>query len=150
MPAHGRNRPQPRDKLAKETRKSGRVAFERRIIPHPGAPVIFNRLGAPGTSGEQWELQCRDGWDWRSTGGGLVMVRVATFGPDRAPVVQGWVERIKSASVWWAVSRELQSPESAPEVAQALRASPWLAEVFPVLLEASMEGSPPRPAVPVQ
>jgi hypothetical protein len=130
-------------------RKSGRVAFERRAIPRPEASVIFRRLGAaapPGAAGDRWELQCRDGWDWRSSGPGLVFVRVATFSPDQAPVVQGWVDRIKSPSIWWAVSRELQLPESAPEIAQALRTAPWLAEVFPVLLEASVDGVPPRPA----
>jgi hypothetical protein len=129
-------------------RKAGRVAFERRAVPRPAAPVLFRALGTAGTSSEQWELQCRDGWDWRDNGAGRVLVRVATFSPDRALVVQGWLERIKTPAVWWAVSRELQSPDSAPDVAQALRAAPWLAQVLPVLLEASVEGIPPRPLTP--
>lgn len=110
-----------------------------------------------GAGGSQWELQCRDGWEWRSSGGtagaggttstgaDLVLVRVATVSSDQAIVLQDWLERIKSPAVWWAVSRELQSPDSAPDVAQALRASPWLAEVLPVVLEASVDGAPPRP-----
>ena len=150
MPGRGRNRPQPRNKPTKEMRKSGRVAFERRSIPLPSAPVVLSRFGVAGTSDEQWQLQCREGWDWRSGGAGLVMVRVATFSPDRAQILQDWLERIKTPSVWWAVSRELQSPDSAPEVAQALRAAPWLAQVFPVLLEASVEGVPPRPVSPAR
>jgi hypothetical protein len=126
-------------------RKSVRVTFERRAIPRPAASVMLRPSGA---SGEQWELQCRDGWDWRSNGAGLVLVRVATFSPDRALIVQGWLERIKSPAVWWAVSRELHSPDSAPDVAQALRVFPWLAEVLPVVLEASMDGTPPQPTRP--
>ena len=147
MPKHGRNRPQPRHKPTREMRKSGRVAFERRAVPRPDAPVLLRALGAAGTAGERWELQCRDGWEWRERGAGLVLVRVATFSPDQALVVRGWLERIKTPTVWWAVSRELQSPDSAPDVAQALRAAPWLAQVLPVLLEASSEGIPPRPGV---
>ena len=150
MPPRGRNRPQVRSKPTKEMRKATRVAFERRSIPLPSASVVFSRSGAAGTSDEQWQLQCRDGWDWRSGGAGLVVVRVATFGADRARILEGWLERIKTPAVWWAVSRELQSAESAPEVAQALRSAPWLADVFPVLLEASVEGVPPRPVGPAQ
>lgn len=145
MPAHGRNRPRPRIRPTKATRKAGRVAFERRAIPRPVAPVMLHASGTAGTADEQWELQCRDGWDWRSNGAGLVLVRVATFSPDQALVVQGWVERLKSPATWWAVNRELQLPDSTPDVAQALRATPWLKEVLPVLLEASTEGSPPPP-----
>ena len=131
-------------------RKSGRVAFERRAIPRPDASVVLRPIDTAGTGSEHWELQCRDGWDWRSTGAGLVLVRVATFSADRALILQGWLERIKSPAVWWAVSRELQSPDSSPEVAQALRASPWLGEVLPVILEASMDGIPPQPAGPAR
>ncbi len=74
-----------------------------------------------------------------------MLVRVVTLTAEQARIVQDWLERIRDPAVWWAVSRELQAPESAPEVAQALRASPWLAQVLPVLLEASTEGSPPPP-----
>jgi hypothetical protein len=70
---------------------------------------------------------------------------VATLSADQATVVGDWIERIKDPAVWWAVSRELQAPDSAPEVAAALAAYPWLTEVLPVLLEASTEGSPPPP-----
>ena len=119
--------------------------------------MVWRPSGVAGTGSvpnsgatEPWELQCRDGWDWRSTAAGLVLVRVTTLSADRALIVQGWLERIKSPAVWWAVSRELHAPDSAPEVAQALRASPWLAEVFPVLLEASMDGIPPQPTSPAR
>jgi hypothetical protein len=125
-------------------RAAGRVAFERRAVPRPEWPLVLRSLGPVGP-GERWELICRDGWEWRSGGPGLVAVRVATLDGARAAVVGDWIERIKEPAVWWAVSRELQAPDSAPDVAAALRADAWLTGVLPVLLEASTEGSPPPP-----
>ena len=103
-------------------------------------------MGTAGTPDEQWELQCREGWEGRQSGApDQGLVRVATLTPLQAQMVQGWLERIKDPAQWWAVSRELQSPDSAPEVARELRAAPWLTELLPALLEASTDGSPPPP-----
>ena len=107
--------------------------------------MILRSLNPMGGADEPWELQCRDGWEWQSGGPGKVVVRVATLSTEQALIVQDWLRRIRDPAVWWAVSGELHSPDSAPEVAQALRTSPWLAQVLPVLLEASTEGSPPPP-----
>jgi hypothetical protein len=130
-----------------DRRSADRFSFERRTVPKPPAPITLRPLGPAGGNGpdERWELICRDGWEWQSGGPGLVAVRVATLSGDQATVVGDWIERIKDPAVWWAVSRELQAPDSAPEVAAALAAYPWLTEVLPVLLEASTEGSPPPP-----
>jgi hypothetical protein len=127
-----------------DVRAAGRVAFERRTVPRPEDPLTLRSLGPVGP-GERWELICRDGWEWRAGTAGTVNVRVAILDADRAAVVGDWIQRIKEPAVWWAVSRELQAPDSAPAVAAALRADAWLAGVFPLLLEASTEGSPPPP-----
>lgn len=113
----------------------------------PDTSLSLRSIGTD-AAGEQWELICRDGWDWQRSGRDQVLVRVATLSSEQALVVQDWVERIKSPAVWWAVSRELQSPDSSPEVSRALSAYPWLTQVFPVLLEASSEGAPPPPPPP--
>ncbi len=134
----------PRRNAGPDRRAAGRIAFERRTIPQPDSSLALHSLGPPGP-GEQWELVCRDGWEWQSPAAGRVVVRVATLSADQAAVVGDWIERIKDPAVWWAVSRELQAPDSAPEVAAALATSPWLSGVLPVVLEASTEGSPPPP-----
>jgi hypothetical protein len=77
-----------------------------------------------------------------------VVVRAAALSGEQAQIVGEWIERLKEPGVWWAVSRELQEPDSAPEVAQAVADHPWLTQVFPVLLEASVDGSPPPPPSP--
>jgi hypothetical protein len=110
----------------------------------PDSPLTLCSVGG-NAAGEQWELICRDGWEWQRAAGQQVMVRTATLSADQAMVVREWIERIKDPAAWWAVSRELHSPDSSPEVAQALALAPWLAQVFPLLLEASTEGSPPPP-----
>lgn len=114
-------------------------------MPMPAGPVTLTEVTGPDGPTGRWELICRDGWEWRHSGPGQVIVRVAALSADQAVVVQDWIERIKDPAVWWAVSRELQAPESEPEVYQALAAAPWLSQVLPVLLEASTEGAPPPP-----
>jgi hypothetical protein len=143
-PRRQHRRPTFRRNAGPDGRAAGRVTFERRAVPRPEAPLLLRSLG-PAGAGERWELVCRDGWEWRAGGPDLVAVRVATLDASRAAVVRDWIERIKDPAVWWAVSRELQAPDSAPAVAAALRADAWLAGVLPVLLEASTEGSPPPP-----
>jgi hypothetical protein len=121
------------------------MEFARRTMPMPAGPVTLTEAVGPDGLTGRWELICRDGWEWREAGPGQVLVRVAALSADQAAIVQNWIERIKDPAVWWAVSRELQAPESEPEVYQALTASPWLSQVLPVLLEASTEGAPPPP-----
>jgi hypothetical protein len=111
-------------------------------VPQPDVSVALKPLGA---EAGPWELIIRDGWEWQRSGAGQVVVRVATLSADQAEVVQGWIERIKTPAVWWAVSREIHSPGGSPEVAGALATDPWLAQVLPPLLEASTEGAPPPP-----
>lgn len=113
----------------------------------PDSPLSLRTLGSgmPGEFGEQWELVCRDGWEWQHQGPNQVVVRVVTLTADQAAVVQHWLERIKDPAAWWAVSRELHSPGGSTEVANAIATNPWLEQVFPVLLEASTEGAPPPP-----
>lgn len=93
-----------------------------------------------------WELVCRDGWEWRRSAQGQYAARAASLTALQAPVVQEWIENLRDPAVWWAVSRELSTPNSSPEVAEVLRTSPWLTQVFPVLLEACVDGAPPPPA----
>jgi hypothetical protein len=143
-PRRTHRRPTFRRNAGPDGRAAGRVTFERRDVPQPDGSLTLRSLGPMGP-GERWELVCRDGWEWRKGGPGLVTVRVATLDATRAAVVGDWIERIKEPAVWWAVSRELQAPDSAPAVAAALRTDGWLTEVLPVLLEASVEGSPPPP-----
>ncbi len=148
-PRHGRYRPPPRRPTQRESRPSTQVQFIRRAVPLPSAPIVL-RMVAPAPdadepAGEQWELTCRDGWEWRFTEGNRVLVRVAQVSAEQAQIIQDWIQRIQDPAVWWAVSRELHSPDSSPDVARALRASPWLTQVLPVLLEASTEGAPPPP-----
>jgi hypothetical protein len=112
-------------------------------------PVATGEVSPPANESSDawegnWELICRDGWDWRRVDGG-VLVRVATLSAAQASVVQEWLDRIREPAVWWAVSRELQAPDSDREVAGAMRLHPWLGSVLPVLLEASTEGAPPPP-----
>ena len=153
MPArHGGNRPRRRlIAPARDVRAAGRIAFVRRVVPLPATSIMLTGLGSAGTSPERWELQCRDGWKWRFPAPDKVMVRVAALTAEQALVVHDWLQRIKSPATWWAVSRELQAPGSAPEVgdvaevAAALRADPWLGDVLPALLEASTDGAPPPP-----
>jgi hypothetical protein len=149
-PRRAHRRPTFRRSPDPDGRAAARVAFERRTVPRPERPLTLRLLGpgGPGGPGERWELVCRDGWEWRAGGPGVVAVRVATLDATRAAVVGPWIERIKDPAVWWAVSRELQAPDSAPEVATALRGDAWLAGVLPLLLEASTEGTPPPPPPP--
>ena len=133
---------------AREARTSSRIAFERRAVARPASPVQLVALGAPGAPADRWELICRDGWEWRQVAPGKVAVRVASLSAEQAQAVQEWLERLKDPAFWWATSRELHSPGSAPEVADALARAPWLAAVLPVLLEASTEGAPPPPPSP--
>jgi hypothetical protein len=146
---HGFNRPRRRLVApGRDTRAAGRIAFVRRVMPQPPTSIVLTGLGPAGTSPERWELQCRDGWEWRFEAPGQALVRVAALTAEQALVVNDWLQRIKSPAIWWAVSRELNSPGSAPEagdVAEALRAYPWLGDVLPVLLEASTDGAPPPP-----
>ncbi|HEX2032818.1 MAG TPA: hypothetical protein VHS99_01415 [Chloroflexota bacterium] len=123
------------------------MTFARRTVPLPPASLQLRPLGSaqPGGLDEQWELMCRDGWDWQQSGPNQVLVRVAILSSDQAAIVQEWIERIKDPAVWWAVSRELHSPGGSSEVSDVLSAEPWLEQVFPVLLEASTEGAPPPP-----
>ena len=106
-------------------------------------------MGGP----ERWELICRDGWDWQpapaakgsENGPPNVWVRTAILNAEQAAVLRQWLDRIGDPATWWAVSRALQTPESAPNVAPALREHPWLNAVLPVVLEASTTGAPPPP-----
>jgi len=121
-----------------------KVAFTRRTVPMPQSSIMLRGGDGPDGSNGPWELICRDGWEWRREGAGVI-VRVATLTPDQASVVSEWIDRIKSPAMWWAVTQELQSPESSVEVGRALDAYPWLSGVLPVLLEASTDGAPPPP-----
>jgi hypothetical protein len=122
------------------------VQFERRTVPRPQSSIVLRPLDPDAPDSAPWELVCRDGWEWRNSGApGQVIVRVATLGSHQALVLQDWIERIKEPAVWWAVSRELQSPGVSPEVSATLAAEPWLNQVLPVVLEASTEGVPPPP-----
>jgi hypothetical protein len=107
---------------------------------------VLAPLPGSGDPPADWELSCRDGWEWRTNGPpGHVAICTTRLSADQALVVQDWLLRNKNPAVWWAVSRELQAMDSDPDVAQALRQHPWLAAVLPVLLEASTDGSPPPP-----
>jgi hypothetical protein len=120
-------------------------------MPQPAMPTSLQMTPArdgDGDSPERWELICRDGWEWQRAqvaGTPMVWVRAATLNADQASVVRHWIERIRDPRVWWEVSRAMQTPESAPVVAQALQANPWLGTILPVVLEASTEGAPPPP-----
>jgi hypothetical protein len=149
-PRRGRSRPPFRRPGGTRPtgQSSGRIQFTRRNVPLSHASIVLQPVGSVGDVSEvvqQWELVCRDGWEWRRTGQSQVAARVAVISGMQAPVVREWIERLRDPEVWWAVSRELAAPESSPHVAAALRTSPWLAQVFPVLLEASVDGSPPPP-----
>ena len=144
-PRYGRRSRPTRRPATRETRAASRLVFDRRTVPQPAASVRLTGLGPPGTTPEQWELVCRDGWEWRQVSPGQVAVRVATLSADQALVVHDWLERLKDPGYWWATSRELHTPGTAPEVAEALARAPWLNEVLPVLLEASTDGAPPPP-----
>ena len=150
-PRRNFRRPPPR-RTGPDRRDAGKISFERRSIPQPPNSITLRALGpaASGWGSDQWELICRDGWEWRASGPGQVAVRVATLNAEQAAVVEEWIDRIKDPAVWWAVSRELQSPDSDPSVAAALAAAPWLTAVLPVVLEASTEGSPPPPPAPAE
>ena len=76
----------PRRNAGPDRRAAGRIAFERRTTPQPDSPLALHSLGPPGP-GEQWELVCRDGWEWQSPAAGRVVVRVATLSADQAAVV---------------------------------------------------------------
>jgi hypothetical protein len=124
------------------------IKFDRREIARPAASVQLVGPGAPGTpgaAGDRWELICRDGWEWRQVSPGKVAVRVAWLSGEQALAVQEWLQRLKDPAFWWATSQELHSPGSSAEVGDALARAPWLAQVLPVLLEASTEGAPPPP-----
>ncbi len=114
-------------------------------MPRPASPAVLAALGGAGGATDRWELICRDGWDWNEVKPGEVAVRVATLSADQAMVVQDWLQRLKQPTVWWAISRELNAEGSSPEVSAAIAGNPWLAQVLPVLLEASTEGAPPPP-----
>ena len=136
----------------RDTRPSTqKITFDRRAVPRPPTPVQLVGPGtpgapnAPGSQADRWELICRDGWEWRQVAPGKVAVRVASLNAEQAQTVQEWLQRVKDPAFWWAASRELHSPGSSPEVADALARAPWLVEVLPVLLEASTEGAPPPP-----
>jgi hypothetical protein len=144
-PRGGRYGRQFRRPAARDTRTSDRIQFERRTVPRPAAPAVLVAVGGGGGATDRWELVCRDGWEWREVKPGQVAVRVAPLSADQAQVVQDWLTRLKQPTVWWAVSRELNSEGSSPEVGQAMAANPWLSQVLPVLLEASTEGAPPPP-----
>ena len=151
MPAK-RFRPQRPPRVPKSDPRAGGVPLVRRAIPQPDQPTVLRPLPSPMEGGmERWELICRDGWDWSPAptpaGGGprLVWARTATLTPDQAQVVSHWLSRIRQPSSWWEVSRALQTPESAPEVAQAMQTHPWLRDIFATLLESSTEGAPPPP-----
>ena len=132
-------RQEPKDSAPKMT-------FARRKMPRPTESVILRPLGEAGRGGvSEWELVCRDGWEWRSEGDGMVVARSMTLNEMQAQVVRQWIEKIRVPATWWAVSRELNAQDSSPEVAAALRAAPWLEQVLPVLLEASVDGAPPPP-----
>lgn len=153
MPAK-RFRPQRPPRLAKTDPRTGGVPLLRRAVPQPEMSTSLRVLPqAMDGAMERWELICRDGWDWQraptpaggSNGAPLVWVRAATLNPDQAQVVGHWLERIRNPAVWWEVSRAMQTPESAPTVAQAMQAHPWLRDILAVVLEASTEGAPPPP-----
>jgi hypothetical protein len=149
-PRRGRfSRPPPRRAFSRDSGGRGRIAFVRRAVPLPAHPLALRPLASgaaeESAAADRWELVCRDGWEWQRRDGDLVLVRVATLTADQAAVVQDWIERIKRPAAWWAVSRELHSPGTSPEVGRALAEAPWLAEVLPALLEASCEGAPPPP-----
>jgi hypothetical protein len=77
-----------------------------------------------------------------------VWVRTATLDPDQAQIVGQWLSRIRTPAAWWEVSRALQTPESAPDVARAMQIYPWLRDILATLLESSTEGAPPPPPTP--
>ena len=144
-------RPQrrPGQRPERQDNRGGGIALQRQAVPQPESPATL-RIASHSDDGgpERWELICRDGWDWqRAPGAGspMVWVRRAVLSPEQATVVGHWMEQIRDPASWWQVSRALQTPESAPQVAQALAAHPWLREVLPVVLEASTEGAPPPP-----
>jgi hypothetical protein len=136
----------PRRSPAKE--ESAKLTFAKRSVPLPAASVTLLPLGAENGAGGQvgqWELVCRDGWEWQRAANGLVQARTLTLNDAQATVVREWIEKIRHPGTWWAVSRELNALDSSPEVAAALRAAPWLGKILPVLLEASVDGAPPPP-----
>ncbi len=109
-------------------------------MPQPPASVTLEESGSDG-----WLLVCRDGWDWQPAGPGQVVVRAATLSPDQGETVRVWIDKLRDPAVWWSVSREINNADSSPEVADAMRRAPWLAQVLPILLEASVDGAPPPP-----
>ena len=128
----------------------GGVTLRRLAVPQPASPTTLRAAGG-GNDGEpeRWELTCRDGWEWQRApdAGGVprVWVRRAILNPDQAYVVGQWIEQIRDPASWWQVSRALQTPESAPTVAQQIAVNPWLRDVLPAILEASTDGAPPPP-----
>lgn len=120
-------------------------------MPKPASSVMLRQLGSEDGNdpNSPWELICRDGWEWRTSGPGQVAARVAVLSSVQAPVVAEWIEKLRDPATWWAVSRELAAADSSPDVSAALRMSPWLSQVLPVLLEASVEGAPPPPPASV-
>jgi hypothetical protein len=159
-------RPGPRGD--RQDSRGGALTLQRQAMPQPEFATTLRLSGGPGDADaaggmpERWELICRDGWEWQrapsasgaSGGAGtgasssarpLVWVRRAQLTPDQAAVVGQWIERIRDPAAWWQVSRALQTPESAPDVAREIAANPWLQEVLPAVLEASTDGAPPPP-----
>ncbi|HEU5316399.1 MAG TPA: hypothetical protein VFX49_09835 [Chloroflexota bacterium] len=151
-----RFRPRRLPKTERRDSRAGTLKMQRAAVPHPGESLTLRPAPSDGGS-ERWELTCRDGWDWQvapasqNAGGNgrpTVWVRTAILTGEQAAVVRQWLDRIGDPATWWAVSRALQEPDSAPNVAPALREHPWLQTVLPAVLEASTEGAPPPPPAP--
>jgi hypothetical protein len=149
-----RFRPRRLPKTERRDARAGTLKMQRAAVPHPGESLSLRPAPAEGGVADRWELICRDGWDWQnapapagaaSAGRPTVWVRTAILTNDQATVVRQWLDRISDPGTWWAVSRALQEPDSAPTVAPALREHPWLQTVLPAVLEASTEGAPPPP-----
>ena len=154
-----RFRPRRLPRTERKDSKAGVLKMARTAAPQPAEAMTLRLISHADAGPERWELVCRDGWDWQpapaqsngaangSAGGGpgTVWVRSAILNAEQAAVVRHWLERIGDPATWWAVSRALQTPESAPNVAAALRDHPWLNAVLPVVLEASTNGAPPPP-----
>lgn len=147
-----RFRPRRLPKTERRDSRAGILKMQRAAVPHPGESMSLRP--APQTDGgpERWELICRDGWDWQpapapQNAGGrpTVWVRTATLTAEQAAIVRQWLDRIGDPATWWSVSRALQTPESAPNVAAAFREHPWLQAIMPAVLEASTDGAPPPP-----
>ena len=130
---------------ARDSHASAQIKFERRAVTRPASSVQLIAAAHAGGGTERYELICRDGWEWRQLSPGMVAVRVATLDADQAQIVEEWLQRLRDPAFWWATSHELTSPGSSSEVGDALARTPWLAQVLPVVLEASTDGAPPPP-----